>query len=91
MIALMNSQEEIEALEKSVHEHRSSEYKIILGKAADLPEKSVLDEQLKFAKAALRKRKRICLQIIDNLQQDDRCRLTRKEILEAVGIDQSAG
>ena len=89
----MNSQEEIEALEKSVHElaNRSSEYKIILGKAADLPEKSVLDEQLKFAKAALRKRKRICLQIIDNLQQDDRCRLTRKEILEAVGIDQSAG
>jgi hypothetical protein len=71
-------------------EIRLNQYKKSLGKAADLPPKSILEEQLKFTTAAFRKRKRTCDRIINHMMQDERGVYTRDQLLEAIGIEQDS-
>ena len=68
-------------------EIRLNQQKKSLGKAADLPPKSILEEQLKFTLATLRKRKRTCDRIINHMLQDERGIYTRDQLLEALGVE----
>ncbi len=69
-------------------ETRLKGYKKSLGKAADLPAKNILEEQLKSTTAALRKRKRTCDRIINHMVQDERGIYTRDHLLETLGIEE---
>ncbi len=71
-------------------EIRLDQYKKSLGKAAELPPKNILEEQLKFTLTSLRKRKRTCDQIINHMVQDERGLYSRDQLLELLGIEEGS-